>query len=156
MENSTIRVVFVCLGNICRSPMAEAVFKSLVKKAGLEEQFIISSGGTGGWHAGERPHAGTQTVLKLNQVYLDPQKRAQKVNIASLREADYVVVMDRENAAELKRLGVESKLLLSYCDNGHPLDVPDPYYEQNFDVVYDLVRDGCQCMLNEIRAKHGL
>lgn len=156
MENPKIKVVFVCLGNICRSPMAEAVFKSLVKEASLEEQFEISSGGTGGWHAGERPHSGTQAVLKLNQVYLDPQKRAQQVNSVALRQADYVVAMDQENAAALKRLGVESRLLLSYCDNGHPLDVPDPYYEQNFDVVYDLVRDGCQCLLNEIRARHGL
>ncbi|KPL81093.1 hypothetical protein ADN00_00780 [Ornatilinea apprima] len=156
MENPKIKVVFVCLGNICRSPMAEAVFKSLVKEASLEEQFEISSGGTGGWHTGERPHSGTQAVLKLNQVYLDPQKRAQQVNSVALRQADYVVALDQENAAALKRLGVESRLLLSYCDNGHPLDVPDPYYEQNFDVVYDLVRDGCQCLLNEIRARHGL
>lgn len=156
MENLKIKVVFVCLGNICRSPMAEAVFKGLVKEARLEERFEISSGGTGGWHAGERPNAGTQTILKLNQVYLDPHKRAQQVNSVSLRQADYVIAMDRENVAALKRVGVASRLLLSYCENGHPLDVPDPYYEQNFDVVYDLVRDGCQCMLNEIRAKHGL
>jgi len=151
-----ISVVFVCLGNICRSPMAEAVFNHLVDESGLTDQFEVTSGGTGGWHAGERPHLGTQKILLANQVPLNPAKRAQKVTASQLNNADYVIAMDRENLVNLRRLGVDAKLLLDFCENGHSKDVPDPYYNDNFEEVFNLVMEGCNCLLAEIRMKAGL
>jgi len=87
---------------------------------------------------------------------LDPSKKAQKVTPLLLSSADYVIAMDGENLINLERNGVKAKRLLEYCKNGYPLDVPDPYYNNNFEEVFDLVLDGCICLLNEIRLTAGL
>jgi protein-tyrosine phosphatase len=155
-KNHKIKVVFVCLGNICRSPMAEAVFRHLVNEAGLEERFEIESAGTGSWHIGERPHSGTRAILQESGVELSSAKRAQQIRENDLDRYDYVIAMDSENAAALERMGRKPDLLLEFSSSPAPKDVPDPYYTNRFQEVYDLVKDGARGLLTHIRREQGL
>lgn len=153
-RETPIRVLFVCMGNICRSPMAEAVFRSLVKDAGLASAFEIASVGTGSWHVGERPHPGTQAVLQRNGISVD-DKRAQRLSRSDLDYYDYIIAMDQENIDGIAQFHSttrsEIRRLLEFAPSGGPLDVPDPYYTGGFDRVYDLVTAGCQGLLGYIR-----
>jgi protein-tyrosine phosphatase len=151
-----IGVMFVCLGNICRSPMAEAIFRDLVQKRGLVNRFEIASAGTDNWHVGEPPHRGTQQILARHKIEMG-KKRAQQLTARDLDFYDYVVVMDASNAAEVEAVfGKKLKRLLEFAPPGSPLDVPDPYYENNFNEVYQLVLDGCEGLLQHIREQEGL
>jgi protein-tyrosine phosphatase len=155
-----IRVEFVCLGNICRSPMAHAVFQQLVNQAGLSDRIIVDSAGTGRWHVGEPVHRGTREVLSRNGIEFD--HRARQISRSDVSEADYVVAMDADNFADLQHLVrrelPDGKLfmLLDFAPEGSPREVPDPYYEDNFDHVYELVEAGCRGFLAHIRAEHDL
>ncbi len=150
-----IRVLFVCLGNICRSPIAEAVFSHLVTQAGLSDSFEIESAGVGSWHVGERPHPGTVQVLKAHQITVNPAKRAQQIKRNLFSQYDYVLAMDQTNQKDLLPFGL-APLLLDDVPDTSTRDVPDPYYEKNFDVVYDLVMKGCSHLLNKIIREKGL
>src|SRR5687767_3765018 len=97
-----IRVLFVCMGNICRSPMAEAVFENLVKQAGLSDQIAIDSAGTDGWHAGERAHQRTRDVLRRNGIVYEGCAR--QVTREDLQRFDYLVAMDSDNLAGVREL----------------------------------------------------
>jgi protein-tyrosine phosphatase len=154
-----IRVLFVCMGNICRSPMAEAVFRDLAGKAGLGGRFEVDSAGTGGWHAGEPPHRGTLAVLRRNGV--DPGgQRARQLRAADLQAFDYVVAMDEENLDDIALLQAEARRpvsrLLDYAAELGVRDVPDPYYDDSFERVYALVTAGCAGLLRHIRVEHDL
>lgn len=156
----TVRVLFVCLGNICRSPMAEAVFRSLVEEAGLSDQIDVESAGTGGWHVGERPHPGTVAVLRANQIDVR-NKRAQQLSRSDLSNFDYVIAMDAENVSDIQALfGKRVPRLLEFAPPGklavNPLNVPDPYYTGNFEQVFDLVMVGCRGLLAHIRSTENL
>jgi protein-tyrosine phosphatase len=155
-ENNKIKVLFVCLGNICRSPMAEAVFRHIVEGEGLADRFEIASSGTSSYHLGERPHSGTRAILKNNNVDIDPLKRAQNLRQDEVKAYDYVVAMDADNASELARIGINSRRLLEFAPQGSPLDVPDPYYTDRFEEVYQLVWAGAQGLLDQIRKEEGL
>lgn len=155
-NENVIRVLFVCTGNICRSPMAEAVFQHLVKEAGLADRFEIASAGTGGWHAGERPHHGTQAILKNRGVALNPAKRAQQLSRNDFEHYKYIVAMDAINLADMAHYQREVPRLLDFAPDGTPQDVPDPYYVGGFDYVYDLVMQGCQGLLQHIRECEGV
>jgi protein-tyrosine phosphatase len=136
--------------------MAEAVFRQLVAEAGLEERFEIASGATSRWELGKPPHPGTQAVLRSHKVPLDPRKRAEQITSADFYYYDYIVPMDQENLADMARFPKEKvRLLMDYAP-GKPRDVPDPYYTNNFEYVYDLVRAGSQGLLDAIRLKEGL
>ena len=155
-----IRVLFICMGNICRSPMAEAVMKHLVEQEGLARQITVDSVGIDGWHVGEPRHPGSQAVLRGHGIPFAGSAR--QITLGDIARADYLVCMDRENVAGVRYLdrspSVETKLhrLLEFAPSGLPEDVPDPYYHGNFDEVFRLVDAGCQGLLAHIRAEHNV
>nr|WP_273545581.1 low molecular weight protein-tyrosine-phosphatase [Paenibacillus caui] len=146
--------MFVCLGNICRSPMAEAVFRHLVRQEGMEDQFVIDSAGTGDWHTGEPPHHGTRRILDQHGISYEGL-RARQITANDGSEFDYIVAMDASNVDNLSRLtkGTGAKVikLLDLVPGSKGQDVPDPYYTGNFEHVYDLVGQGCRALLEHIR-----
>lgn len=149
-----VRVLFICTGNICRSPMAEAVFRHLTAEAGLADRIEVRSAGTGDWHLGEPPDPGTQVVLAAAGIPWG-DKRAERLTPALMASADYVVVMDRRNLRALppgwRR---RARLLLSWAPDRVPTDeVPDPYYNRSFDRVYRLMRPALEALFQEIKAE---
>ena len=156
--SSPTRVLFVCLGNICRSPLAEGVFKKLVEDAGLAGSFEIDSAGTGSWHVGERPDARATMVAQEHGVQLD--SRARQVTEQDLHDFDYVIAMDRENLRSLERMAgtgggtAEITLLRAYDPDPDGEEVPDPYYGgvSGFENVYDIVARSCEGLLGRLRA----
>jgi protein-tyrosine phosphatase len=156
-----VRVLFVCLGNICRSPMAEGVFQHLVGQAGLDDKIQSDSAGTSGWHAGERAHQGTLRVLKANDIAYNGRSR--QVRAADFNDFDYIVAMDRSNLQNLNKLadGMRAQVYLFMADanaagTSSVEEVPDPYYTGKFDEVYALVTTGAQALLDKIRREHDL
>ncbi len=142
------RILFVCLGNICRSPSAEAVFRALIEKKGVAEEFEIDSAGTSGWHEGEPADRRMQHHAQKRGYHLTSLSRPVHPE-SDFETFDYIVAMDHENLNELKlmapRTGHKAKLFLM-TDFAHNLShdgVPDPYYggENGFELVLDLLED---------------
>lgn len=154
----TINVLFVCLGNICRSPMAEAVFQQLVDEAGLADKIKVDSAGTGSWHIGEKAHPGTRSILAENKIAYNG--RARQVTAQDMADPQaYIIAMDESNIDNLQRqFGKHPNLhrLLDFSSQKAESDVPDPYYTNNFAHVYQLVTDGCRGLLETIRQREGL
>ena len=146
------KVLFICHGNICRSPMAEFVMKDLVDKAGLSDQFEIASAATSTEEIGNPPHHGT--VAKLREVGIPVvAHRARQVRRAEYGDWDHIVYMDAENARGLRRIfgsDPDGKIsrLLDWTDR--PGDVADPWYTGNFDATYRDVLAGCTAMLEQL------
>ncbi|MBV9866558.1 MAG: low molecular weight phosphotyrosine protein phosphatase [Abitibacteriaceae bacterium] len=152
-----IRVLFVCLGNICRSPMAEAVFMHLVREAGLENKIEADSAGTGSWHIDSVPHPGTLGILEAKGIPYEGLGR--QIKRDDLDKFDYIVTMDDENLRNVRRLGkgrAKVAPLLDYAPHAEIREVPDPYFDGGFDVVYHLVHEGAVGLLAAIRQEHGL
>ena len=155
-----INVLFVCLGNICRSPMAEAIFKDLVTKDGLSDQFHIDSVGTGSYHEGEPAHRGTRRVLANHGIRCESISR--QITRSDLNLADYIIAMDHHNVSDMQygmggmQLNGQVHLLLDFADNTRIRDVPDPYYSGNFEETFQLVEAGCKGLLTHIRAEQGV
>ena len=159
-----IRVLFVCLGNICRSPMAEAVFLHKVKAAGLEDKIESDSAGTGDWHRGQAPHRGTQQILKSNSIAY--AHSARQIEGADFRGFDYILTMDESNFADvntllrLARLGdgkhAQIARLMDYAPECGTREVPDPYYDGRYAEVYALVEQATTGLLTAIRREQEL
>jgi len=153
---SRISILFVCLGNICRSPLAEGVFRSLVEEAGLSERFEIDSAGTGAWHVGEPPDARAAMVASQHGVALEC--RARQVTTEDIGRYDYIIAMDRENLRNLQRMAAEAgsdaevRLLREFDPEQDGDEVPDPYYggASGFETVYDIVSRSCRALLKGI------
>jgi protein-tyrosine phosphatase len=147
-----MRILFVCMGNICRSPTAEGVMRRLIADAGLDDVVEVDSAGTGGWHAGEPPDARATTAARRRGVTLEGGAR--QVRPEDFDRFDLIVAMDRENLRELRALapddGAREKLRLLVEDQ----DVPDPYYggDRGFETVLDMVGAACRDLLDELRA----
>jgi len=145
------------MGNICRSPMAEAVFRNLVQQQRLDGEFNIDSAGTSGYHVGDRAHRGTLRILEKNGIAYDGRSR--RLTHRDLEEFDYVVAMDNENLADIESLGGSRgnvSRLLDYAPDQPEREVPDPYYNDGFEHVYDLVLQGSKGLLAHIRREHYL
>ena len=165
MTDGVYRIVFVCLGNICRSPMAEVVMRSLVEQAGLAERVEISSAGTGDWHVGERADPRTVEIL-ATRGYDGSQHRARQFEDDWFDRHDLVVALDSRNLADLRRMAPpdrrdDVRLLRSYAAEvgsaGADLDVPDPYYggADGFGDALTMVEQACQGLLGDLRAHLG-
>jgi protein-tyrosine phosphatase len=155
-ESRRTSVLFVCLGNICRSPLAEGVFRHLVEEAGVGERFEIESAGTGAWHVGERPDARAQMVATQHGVRLE--SLARQVTEEDMLRFDHIVAMDHENLRALQRMAIaagseaEVRLLREYDTEADGDEVPDPYYggASGFEVVYAMVHRACQGLLERL------
>ncbi len=149
----------VCMGNICRSPTAEGVMRSLVHDAGLDDEITVDSAGTGGWHAGDPPDRRATATAARRGFVLDGSAR--QFDVRDFDEFDLVLAMDGDNLADLRALAPDSeaaakmRLLRSYDPNisGGDLDVPDPYYggPSGFEDVLDQVEAACRGLLDVLR-----
>ncbi len=150
------RVLFVCLGNICRSPLAEGVFRHLAEEAGLAHQFDIDSAGTGSWHVGEPPDARASLVASKHGITLE--SRGRQVTREDFQRFDYVIAMDRDNLRVLERMKAETgsdavvALLRSFDPEADGDDVPDPYYggSSGFEQVFQIIRKACRGLLEQL------
>ena len=155
------RVLFVCLGNICRSPMAEGIFAQLVRERGLERAYRIDSAGTGDWHVGEPPDRRAIAAAAKRGVPLPSVCR--QVRPGDFADFDLIVAMDRNNRRDLEALApadLRHKIRLMrefepVSDRG--ADVPDPYYggPYEFDSVYEMLRRCCERLLDELEKEAG-
>jgi protein-tyrosine phosphatase len=159
------RLLFVCLGNICRSPAAEGVFLHLLAREGLEDQFVVDSAGTGGWHVGNPADRRMRAAAERRGIHLP--SRARQIETADLHRFDRILTMDDDNlravqalARSLDRQPHQPKAPIAciepitrYCGRFQVRDVPDPYYggEQGFEQVLDLLEDACSGLLQELR-----
>ena len=154
----TARLCFVCLGNICRSPTAEAVMRHLVKQAGLTDRIEIESAGTGDWHVGETRDRRSREVGERRGIPLSG--RAQQFVAADFARFDHVLAMDGKNLNDLRAMAPDQaarekiRLLRSY-DPASPdgADVPDPYYggAEGFDGVFEICAAACEGLLAQVR-----
>ncbi len=154
------RVLFVCMGNICRSPAAEIVFRKLVDDAGLNDRIEIDSAGTIGHHAGNPPDSRMAATLQARGYKIEG--RARRIAAADLQRFDLILVADEENLSDVRELdatgqhAAKIRLLVEFCLHHRAPRVPDPYYggQRGFEEVANLVEDACTGLLESIRSGH--
>lgn len=153
----TTKVLFVCLGNICRSPTAHGVFESLVAREKLQDRIVVDSCGTGSFHIGEKPDPRTIKAAAKRQYDLTTQ-RARQITPEDFSSFHYVLAMDRMNLGNVKAIAPKNYtghlgLFLDFSQQRTYTQVPDPYYEseEGFELVLDLVEDASRGLLDTIR-----
>ncbi len=152
------KILFVCLGNICRSPAAEGIFRKKIKDRDLENLFFVDSAGTGDWHVGNLADSRMRETASSRGIELT--SRSRQISENDLYEFDHILVMDKDNLHAVKSLikdqfnPVNSKveLVLSYCKSSHLDEVPDPYYGglNGFDKVLDLLDDAIDGLIESL------
>ncbi|PWE32027.1 phosphotyrosine protein phosphatase [Maritimibacter sp. 55A14] len=150
----TERILFVCLGNICRSPTAEAVMRRMAGEAGL--RLTLDSAGTGDWHLGEPPYGAAQAAAARRGYDLSPL-RARRAVAQDFERFDLILGMDADNVAALERLrppgnATALRLMLDYAPQAGLRDVPDPYLTRDFDHTLDLLEAASRGLLDQLRA----
>lgn len=155
-----IRVLMVCLGNICRSPTAQGVFEACIQQSGLADLILVDSAGTSGWHIGEPPDTRSCKAAKQRGYDLS-QQRGRKVSIDDFHDFDYILAMDGQNLQALKAMCPEGfsghlGLFLEFSAQRSYLEVPDPYHggSEGFELVLDLIEEAADGLLADILAKH--
>jgi protein-tyrosine phosphatase len=159
MADTPVRILFVCMGNICRSPAGEGVLAQLVADAGLSDQIKIDSAGTLGMHAGNPPDSRMRAAAAKRGYELT--SRARQVTAADLEAFDLILVMDKDNHRNVNKLAQTDaqrervRMFSSFCKNHLEHEVPDPYYgaSQGFEYVLDLLEDGCAGVLDWARGR---
>lgn len=152
-----VKILFVCMGNICRSPAAECVFVSLLEKAGMLDKVLVDSAGTTAYHTGDPPDQRMQAELRRR--HYPVRGKARPVTAADYTQFDLILAMDEANLRDLQTRRPAGKspanvqLFGQYCPNFPNAEIPDPYYggEDGFGHVVDMLEDGCQALLNELR-----
>lgn len=158
-KESPFKIVFVCLGNICRSPTAEGIFQHLVNERGLQSYFYIDSAGTSAYHIGEPANSKSRQTAKERGIEL--KSRARRFESEDLGEFDMIVAMDHENLENIKALDksgtFEEKIVMlrEYDPSPDDGEVPDPYYGgmDGFQNVFDIVKRSCENLLDELQEK---
>lgn len=157
-----IKVLFVCLGNICRSPSAEGVFRAAVEQAGLTNAIDIDSCGTAAYHIGKSPDPRSIESAAKRGIDIS-QLKARQAQASDFTTFDYILAMDESNLANLQQIQpANSKaklgLLMDFATQTKGTEVPDPYYggEDGFELVLDLLEDTCGALLDDIKAKKSL
>jgi protein-tyrosine phosphatase len=156
-NNKQVSVLMVCLGNICRSPLAEGILKQKLGTAGIAAK--VDSAGTGDWHIGSAPHPDSQKVAKLNGINISDQ-RARQLQPTDFEHYDLIVFMDRENKKDGKKIAGtywqegKARLLLDSIPHTNLQDVPDPYFGgwDGFPIVYQLIDEACEALVEELSA----
>ncbi len=154
--DSVIRILFVCHGNYCRSPMAEFLFRDMVQKEGLGDHFIIASAATHHDDLGSPPHYEVTRILRDQGIRTDG-KVAVLLTRKDYRNYDYIIGMDHKNLKEIRRIvgsDPEGKvcLLLDFTD--HPRDISDPWLTRNYEKAYADIKMGCECLLQYLKTSH--
>jgi protein-tyrosine phosphatase len=157
-----VSVLFVCLGNICRSPTAHGVFQGMLDNSGLGQAISVDSAGTGDWHIGHSPDQRTAQVA-ASKGYDLSSLRARLVTSDDFSQFDYVIAMDGANLKDLKAMQPASYsgylgLFLDFSAQNSYSEVPDPYYggEDGFELVFSLVEEASRGLLEHIQANHGI
>jgi len=153
MKNHEIEIVFVCLGNYCRSPMAEAIFNKFAEEDGLLDQFIVSSAGTKNWDVGLRPDPRTLEILEENGYPISNEKRARMITKGEIKDADFLIAMTQEIADELGN-GENVHLLLEFEDEIDSKDIPDPYPTNTFPQAFRLIEIGMRALFDHLKQNY--
>ena len=155
-----VAILFVCMGNICRSPTAHGVFRALVESEGLSDRITIDSAGTHAYHVGSSPDRRAQATARERGIDLS-DLLARRVEVEDFDSFDYVIVMDQDNYISLSEICPDRhldkiQLFMDFASHMRTREVPDPYYggASGFERVFDLVEAASQGLLQEIRQRH--